>query len=151
MGCGQTKTFEDDKTGQLKITKMEIHEELPDLKEKILEGHLEGNFRNCLITNEKELEDNLISYIPTKIEDDKNPGQLTHNIHDDIITQSVEFNFEKHNIIALSGFRTIIKVEEYKGNYLVFYDSDEGNYSKYIVIFVKKISGFPQIQLVIPI
>ena len=56
------------------------------------------------------------------------------------------------NIILLLflGFRTIIKVEEYKGNYLVFYDSDEGNYSKYIVIFVKKISGFPQIQLVIP-
>ena len=144
MGCENTKTIELNENKIIYSIKERINPEKPNLIKKILKGYLQGNFKDCLITNNDQLEEYLVSYIPTKIKNEENNLELIHNINDDILTQSIEINFEDEYIIALSGLNEILKVEEYNGNYLVFYDKG-GDINKYIAIFVSKINDFSQI------
>ena len=146
MGCGSAKIINNKAIKLSKSNIIKINSNKPNLSENILYGYLEGNFRDCLITNDKELEEKLINFIPTKIPNDNNPNELVHNVLDDIITQSVEFNFDKNNIIALRGINKILKVEECNGNYLVFQNERKEISSKYIAIIVKKLNGNPQIK-----
>ncbi len=145
MGCENSKSIElIDSNKAINLIQGEIDETKPNLINKILRGDLQGNFKNCLITNQVQLEEYLVSFIPTKIKKEDNEFELIHNINDDILTQSIEINFEDEYIIALSGLNEILKVEEYNGNYLVFYDK-EGDITKYIAIFVSKLNDFSQI------
>jgi hypothetical protein len=144
MGCENSKTIEIKENKSLYSIREKMDETKPNLIKKILKGYLQGNFKDCLITNKEQLEDYLVSFIPTKIRKEDNEFELIHNINDDILTQSIEINFEDEYIIALSGLNEILKVEEYNGNYLVFYDK-EGDITKYIAIFVSKLNDFSQI------
>ena len=144
MGCENSKTIEIKENKSLYSIREKMDETKPNLIKKILKGYLQGNVKDCLITNKEQLEDYLVSFIPTKIRKEDNEFELIHNINDDILTQSIEINFEDEYIIALSGLNEILKVEEYNGNYLVFYDK-EGDITKYIAIFVSKLNDFSQI------
>ena len=145
MGCENSKSIElIDSNKAINLIQAEIDETKPNLINKILRGDLQGNFKNCLITNQVQLEEYLVSFIPTKIKKEENDLELIYNINDDILTQSIVINFEKEYIIALSGFNEILKVEEHNGNYLVFFDKIVDDI-KYIAIFVSQINEFSQI------
>ena len=100
------------------------------------------NFTDSLITNQEELEDNLRSFIPTKIiKDDSNIP--TFNTKDDILTKSANINFNKNYVIAINGVNRVLRVEEDNGNYLIIHDNQPGYKNKYIALVVIKIGDSP--------
>jgi len=119
------------------------------IKENYIVGKTEGilkknsQFKDCLITNYYELEEKLIEFIPTRI---KFNNKDEFNINDNIITNSLNFNFDENFLIAVNGVNDILKVEEKGGNYLIFHDNIAVNPEKYICVVVKQIIGTPQIS-----
>ena len=123
----------------------------PNLAEKIVSGIVQPfgdkTFKDCIINNETEFEDKIVDFIPTKIPDPENDDNEIPNINDDIVTQSLKVDFSLNDIIALSGFNEILKVENNNGNYLIYHDGKKGNKKTYIAIVVEKIiTDFPNLQ-----
>ena len=139
MGCDEVRTLEIDEVeenGQLSKKK--------NLCVKMLTGHLQKdtNFTDSLIRNQEELEENLRSFIPTKIiKDDSNVP--TFNIKDDILTKSAIINFSEYYLIAINGVNRVLRVEEENGNYLIIHDNQPGYKNKYIALIVIKIGESP--------
>jgi hypothetical protein len=135
MGCSSSSIVEGS------VTKI--------IKENYIVGKTEGilkknsQFNACLITNYYELEEKLIEFIPTRI---KFNNKDEFNINDNIITNSLNFNFDENFLIAVNGVNDILKVEEKGGNYLIFHDNIAVNPEKYICVVVKQIIGTPQIS-----
>ena len=135
MGCSSSSIVEGS------VTKI--------IKENYIVGKTEGilkknsQFNDCLITNYYELEEKLIEFIPTRI---KFNNKDEFNINDNIITNSLNFNFDENFLIAVNGVNDILKVEEKGGNYLIFHDNIAVNPEKYICVVVKQIIGTPQIS-----
>ena len=138
MGCDEVRTLEieDDPENQFSKKK--------NLCVKMLTGFLQKdiNFTDSLITNQEELEDNLRSFIPTKIiKDDSNIP--TFNTKDDILTKSANINFNGNFVMAVNGVNRVLRVEEENGNYLIVHDNQPGYKNKYIALVVIKIGDSP--------
>ena len=138
MGCDEVRTLEIEDDPENKFSKKK------NLCVKMLTGFLQKdiNFTDSLITNQEELEDNLRSFIPTKIiKDDSNIP--TFNTKDDILTKSANINFNENFIIAINGVNRVLRVEEENGNYLIVHDNQPGYKNKYIALVVIKIGDSP--------
>ena len=138
MGCDEVRTLEIEDDPENNSPKKK------NLCVKMLTGFLQKdiNFTDSLITNQEELEDNLRSFIPTKIiKDDSNIP--TFNTKDDILTKSANINFNKNYVIAINGVNRVLRVEEDNGNYLIIHDNQPGYKNKYIALVVIKIGDSP--------
>ena len=138
MGCDEVRTSEIEDDPENKFSKKK------NLCVKMLTGFLQKdiNFTDSLITNQEELEDNLRSFIPTKIiKDDSNIP--TFNTKDDILTKSANINFNENFVIAINGVNRVLRVEEENGNYLIVHDNQPGYKNKYIALVVIKIGDSP--------
>ena len=139
MGCDEIRTLEIDEEKE--------NNQSPKKKNlcvKMLTGFLQKdtNFTDSLITNQEELEENLRSFIPTKIiKDDSNIP--TFNTKDDILTKSAIINFNDYYLIAINGVNRVLRVEEENGNYLIVHDNQAGYKNKYIALIVVKIGESP--------
>lgn len=150
MGCEESRTIEDIKK-QEKGAIAVGNPNSPNLAQKMVRGHLEPfgdkKFEDCIIKNEEEFENKIIDFIPTKIPDPNDDNKEIPNVSDDIVTQSLKVDFSLNDIIALSGFNEILKVENNNGNYLIYHDGKKGNKKTYIAIVVEKIiTDFPNLQ-----
>ena len=148
MGCDESRTIEDVK--ESKISSSIGDKKEPNLAEKILTGRIQpyGDkiFTDCIITNQTELEENIIEFIPTKIPDPNGKNDIP-NIHDDLVTNTLQVDFGVHSLIALSGINKVLKVENHNDNYLVYHDGIKGKKNTYIAILVQKIiGGFPALE-----
>ena len=138
MGCEEVRTLEIEDDPENNSPKKK------NLCVKMLTGFLQKdiNFTDSLITNQEELEDNLRSFIPTKIiKDDSNIP--TFNTKDDILTKSANINFNENYVIAINGVNRVLRVEEENGNYLIIHDNQPGYKNKYIALVVIKIGDSP--------
>ena len=99
----------------------------------------DNTFSDTIIKSNDELNDNLRSFIPSKIKKDNN---YTYNIYDDILTKSEKVNFQDEYIIAINGIHKVLRVEELNGKYLIFHDNQPKEKNSYVAIVVKRISGF---------
>ena len=138
MGCDEVRTSEIEDDPENKFSKKK------NLCVKMLTGFLQKdiNFTDSLITNQEELEDNLRSFIATKIiKDDSNIP--TFNTKDDILTKSANINFNENFVIAINGVNRVLRVEEENGNYLIVHDNQPGYKNKYIALVVIKIGDSP--------
>ena len=138
MGCDEVRTLEIEDDPENKFSKKK------NICVKMLTGFLQKdiNFTDSLITNQEELEDNLRSFIPTKIiKDDSNIP--TFNTKDDILTKSANINFNENFVIAINGVNRVLRVEEENGNYLIVHDNQPGYKNKYIALVVIKIGDSP--------
>ena len=168
MGCQNSTTFENNNEPlkeNTKITKVNtnknnnnehVNNEKDTYKEEdenILIGIYSGllirglNFQNSLIKSQDELITNLRMFIPTKIQKKHKNQKITYgfNLDDKILTNSININFHKNYIIALTGFNNIENIKNSNGNYLIFHDGEINNEERYIAAVVKKIEGNPQI------
>ena len=102
------------------------------------------NFQNCLIKSQDELITNLRMFIPAKIQK-KQKKSFVFNLEDKILSNSININFNKNYIIALTGFNNIKDIRNENGNYIIYHDGKINNEEKYIALVVKKIEGNPQI------
>ena len=139
MGCDEIRTLEIDEEKENNQSSKK-----KNLCVKMLTGFLQKdtNFTDSLITNQEELEENLRSFIPTKIiKDDSNIP--TFNTKDDILTKSAIINFNDYYLIAINGVNRVLRVEEEKGNYLIIHDNQAGYKNKYIALIVVKIGESP--------
>lgn len=146
MGCDESRTIEDVKQS---MSSSVGNQKEPNLAEKILTGRLQPygdrTFTDCIITNQTELEDNIIEFIPTKIPNSN--GDEVPNIHDDLVTSTLQIDFGIHSLIALTGINKVLKVENHNDNYLVYHDGIKGKKNTYIAILVQKIiGGFPALE-----
>ena len=108
----------------------------------------DNTFSDTIIKSNDELNDNLRSFIPSKIKKDNN---YTYNIYDDILTKSEKVNFQDEYIIAINGIHKVLRVEEINGKYLIFHDNQPKEKNSYVAIVVKRISGFnPEFTLASP-
>ena len=132
MGCEESTTIE----------------ERPITIEKKMTGLLEKDlhFQDCLIQSENDLENKIRMFIPTKKPDENNPEQLMPNIQDDIVTSSLEVDFDKNYVIAMSAIN-ITNVSEVKGCYLVYHDNQAKSSGTYCAVVVEKLPGNPEIKL----
>ena len=133
MGCDQIKTEEDFENNNNLCIKTYTGDLLPDI-----------NFVDSIIRDYEELEEKLRRYIPTKIKKG-NSNILTFNTKDDILTKSANINFSENYLIVLRGVNKVLKVEEIKGNYLIYHDNKAGHKNKYIALVVAKIGSEPNI------
>ena len=139
MGCDEIRTLEIDEEKENNQSSKK-----KNLCVKMLTGFLQKdtNFTDSLITNQEELEENLRSFIPTKIiKDDSNIP--TFNTKDDILTKSAIINFNDYYLIAINGVNRVLRVEEENGNYLIIHDNQAGYKNKYIALIVVKIGESP--------
>ena len=140
MGCDESRTIEDVKQS---MSSSVGNQKEPNIAEKILTGRLQPygdrTFTDCIITNQTELEDNIIEFIPTKIPNSN--GDEVPNIHDDLVTSTLQIDFGIHSLIALTGINKVLKVENHNDNYLVYHDGIKGKKNTYIAILVQKIIG----------
>ena len=102
------------------------------------------NFQNCLIKSQDELITNLRMFIPAKIQK-KQKKSFVFNLEDKILSNSINVNFNKNYIIALTGFNNIKDIKKENGNYIIYHDGQISNEEKYIALVVKKLEGNPQI------
>ena len=147
MGCEESRTIEDVQTPQ----QVQVATTRPLTIEKKMTGLLEKNlhFQDCLIQSENDLENKIRMFIPTKKPDENNPEQLVPNIQDDIVTSSLEVNFDKNYVIAMSAIN-ITNVSEVKGCYLVYHDNQAKSSGTYCAVVVEKLPGNPEIKLASP-
>ena len=101
------------------------------------------NFQNCLIKSQDELVSKLRMFIPAKIKK-KNKKSLVYNLEDKILSNSININFNKNYIIALSGFKNIKDVKIENRHYIIYHDGPNINEEKYIALVVKKLEGNPE-------
>ena len=154
MGCQSSNTSENDvkQANENKINNNEKENELDknQIDEDILIGMYSGllirglNFKNCLIKSQDEYITNLRMFIPTKIPK-KQKNSSGFNLDDKILTNSLDINFNKNYIIALTGFNNIENVENNNGNYLIYHDGKLNNEDRYLALIVKKLDGNPEI------
>ena len=148
MGCDESRTIEDVKGSKMSSSVGNPKE--PNLAEKILTGIIQPygdkTFKDCIITNQTELEENIIEFIPTKIPDPNGENEIP-NIHDDLVTNTLQVDFGVHSLIALSGINKVLKVENHNDNYLVYHDGIKGKKNTYVAVLVQKIiGGFPILE-----
>ena len=119
---------------------------------KIYRGYLiqDSKFFDTLIKSEEELNQKLRVFIASRVRKDINSKDLIYNIYDDILTKSVNINFENNYVIAINGIYTVLKVEENNGNYLIYHDNQVCETIIYNAIVVRKIEGEPRIILANP-
>ena len=144
MGCEESRTIEDVQTPQ----QVQVATTRPLTIEKKMTGLLEKDlhFQDCLIQSENDLENKIRMFIPTKKPDENNPEQLMPNIQDDIVTSSLEVDFDKNYVIAMSAIN-ITNVSEVKGCYLVYHDNQAKSSGTYCAVVVEKLPGNPEIKL----
>ena len=147
MGCDESRTIDDVQTPQ----QVQEATTRPLTIEKKMTGLLEKDlhFQDCLIQSENDLENKIRMFIPTKKPDENNPEQLVPNIQDDIVTSSLEVNFDKNYVIAMSAIN-ITNVSEVKGCYLVYHDNQAKSSGTYCAVVVEKLPGNPEIKLASP-
>ena len=147
MGCEESRTIDDVQTPQ----QVQVATIRPLTIEKKMTGLLEKDlhFQDCLIQSENDLENKIRMFIPTKKPDENNPEQLVPNIQDDIVTSSLEVNFDKNYVIAMSAIN-ITNVSEVKGCYLVYHDNQAKSSGTYCAVVVEKLPGNPEIKLASP-
>ena len=119
-------------------------------REKILTGRIQPygdkTFTDCIITNQTELEENIIEFIPTKIPDPEGNKEIP-NINDDLVTNTLQIDFGLHSLIALTGINKVLKVENHNDNYLIYHDGIKGKKNTYVAVLVQKIiGGFPILE-----
>ena len=140
MGCDGINTLEyyEKENNEISTKK--------NLCKKIYTGELQPdiNFIDSIIKNNEDLEEKLRAFIPTKIKKDGSDIP-TFNTKDDILTKSVNFDFNENYLIALRGVNRVLKVEEIEGNYLIYHDNQAGHKNKYISLVVAKIGSEPNI------
>ena len=144
MGCDEIKTLEiEDKEP---IPKNDDSFGKKNLCIKMYSGQLQLNhdFVDSVIKNQEELEDKLRSYIPTKIKKDDSDVPV-FNTRDDILTKSVNINFNECYLIAINGVNRVLRVEEENGNYLIIHDDQPAEKNKYIALVVFQIGSQPEI------
>ena len=144
MGCDEIKTLEiEDKEP---IPKSDDPFGKKNLCLKMYSGQIQPNndFVDSVIKNQEELEDKLRSYIPTKIKKDDSDVPV-FNTRDDILTKSVNINFNEYYLIAINGVNRVLRVEEENGNYLIFHDEQPAEKNKYIALIVLQIGPQPEI------
>lgn len=148
MGCEESRTIDD---GPKKESKYEQQKEGENLIVRTLTGLLEKNleFHDCLIESESDLENKIRMYIPTTKPDENDPNKFSPNIQDDIVTKSLEIDYSKYSIIAMSGIN-INYVSNSNGNYLVRHDGVAKSSGSYCAVVVKRIPGNAQILLASP-
>ena len=144
MGCDESRTIDDVQTPQ----QVQEATTRPLTIEKKMTGLLEKDlhFQDCLIQSENDLENKIRMFIPTKKPDENNPEQLVPNIQDDIVTSSLEVDFDKNYVIAMSAIN-ITNVSEVKGCYLVYHDNQAKSSGTYCAVVVEKLPGNPEIKL----
>ena len=135
MGCEESATIDE--------RPIPIETKMTGLLEKDL------HFQDCLIQSENDLENKIRMFIPTKKPDENNPEQLVPNIQDDIVTSSLEVDFDKNYVIAMSAIN-ITNVSEVKGCYLVYHDNQAKSSGTYCAVVVEKLPGNPEIKLASP-
>ena len=135
MGCEESRTIEE--------RPLTIEKKMTGLLEKDL------HFQDCLIQSENDLENKIRMFIPTKKPDENNPEQLVPNIQDDIVTSSLNVDFNKNYVIAMSAIN-ITNVSEVKGCYLVYHDNQAKSSGTYCAVVVEKLPGNPVIKLASP-
>ena len=147
MGCDESRTIDDVQTPQ----QVQEATTRPLTIEKKMTGLLEKDlhFQDCLIQSENDLENKIRMFIPTKKPDENNPEQLVPNIQDDIVTSSLEVDFDKNYVIAMSAIN-ITNVSEVKGCYLVYHDNQAKSSGTYCAVVVEKLPGNPEIKLASP-
>ena len=147
MGCEESRTIEDVQTPQ----QVQVATIRPLTIEKKMTGLLQKDlhFQDCLIQSENDLENKIRMFIPTKKPDENNPEQLVPNIQDDIVTSSLEVDFDKNYVIAMSAIN-ITNVSEVKGCYLVYHDNQAKSSGTYCAVVVEKLPGNPEIKLASP-
>ena len=147
MGCEESRTIDDVQTPQ----QVQVATIRPLTIEKKMTGLLEKDlhFQDCLIQSENDLENKIRMFIPTKKPDENNPEQLVPNIQDDIVTSSLEVDFNKNYVIAMSAIN-ITNVSEVKGCYLVYHDNQAKSSGTYCAVVVEKLPGNPEIKLASP-
>lgn len=147
MGCEESRTIDDrpfarEDSGYIQQPQPQFQNG-SSVCFKILHGYLESDqtgFKDTVIKNEKELEDNIKMYIPTYIKD-KN-GQQKPNIIDDILTNSLKIDFNKQYVVVMNAIN-ITDVLEKKGNYFVRHDNRPGSVQEYNAAVVRKLPGNP--------
>ena len=135
MGCEESRTIEE--------RPLTIEKKMTGLLEKDL------HFQDCLIQSENDLENKIRMFIPTKKPDENNPEQLVPNIQDDIVTNSIQVDFDKCCVIAMSAIN-ITNVSEVKGCYLVYHDNQAKSSGTYCAVVVERLPGNPEIKLASP-
>ena len=147
MGCDESRTIDDVQTPQ----QVQEATTRPLTIEKKMTGLLEKDlhFQDCLIQSENDLENKIRMFIPTKKPDENNPEQLVPNIQDDIVTSSLEVDFDKNYVIAMSAIN-ITNVSEVKGCYLVYHDNQAKSSGTYCAVVVEKLPGNPEIKRASP-
>ena len=147
MGCEESRTIEDVQTPQ----QVQVATIRPLTIEKKMTGLLQKDlhFQDCLIQSENDLENKIRMFIPTKKPDENNPEQFVPNIQDDIVTSSLEVDFNKNYVIAMSAIN-ITNVSEVKGCYLVYHDNQAKSSGTYCAVVVEKLPGNPEIKLASP-
>ena len=147
MGCEESRTIEDVQTPQ----QVQVATTRPLTIEKKMTGLLmkDLHFQDCLIQSENDLENKIRMFIPTKKPDENNPEQLVPNIQDDIVTNSIQVDFDKCCVIAMSAIN-ITNVSEVKGCYLVYHDNQAKSSGTYCAVVVERLPGNPEIKLASP-
>ena len=147
MGCEESRTIEDVQTPQ----QVQVATTRPLTIEKKMTGLLEKDlhFQDCLIQSENDLENKIRMFIPTKKPDENNPEQLVPNIQDDIVTNSIQVDFDNYCVIAMSAIN-ITNVSEVKGCYLVYHDNQAKSSGTYCAVVVERLPGNPEIKLASP-
>ena len=147
MGCEESRTIEDVQTPQ----QVQVATIRPLTIEKKMTGLLQKDlhFQDCLIQSENDLENKIRMFIPTKKPDENNPEQLVPNIQDDIVTNSIQVDFDNYCVIAMSAIN-ITNVSEVKGCYLVYHDNQAKSSGTYCAVVVERLPGNPQIKLASP-
>ena len=147
MGCDESRTIDDVQTPQ----QVQEATTRPLTIEKKMTGLLEKDlhFQDCLIQSENDLENKIRMFIPTKKPDENNPEQLVPNIQDDIVTNSIQVDFDKCCVIAMSAIN-ITNVSEVEGCYLVYHDNQAKSSGTYCAVVVERLPGNPEIKLASP-
>ena len=147
MGCEESRTIEDVQTPQ----QVQVATIRPLTIEKKMTGLLEKDlhFQDCLIQSENDLENKIRMFIPTKKPDENNPEQLVPNIQDDIVTNTIQVDFDNYCVIAMSAIN-ITNVSEVKGCYLVYHDNQAKSSGTYCAVVVERLPGNPEIKLASP-
>ena len=146
MGCEQIITFDSIEDNENSNSPVQNNNLLIRQYTGLLSQ--DNTFSDTIIKSNDELNDNLRSFIPSKIKKDNN---YTYNIYDDILTKSEKVNFQDEYIIAINGIHKVLRVEELNGKYLIFHDNQPKEKNSYVAIVVKRISGFnPEFTLASP-
>ena len=155
MGCEQIMTFDElEDNNNINNNNLNNNPASPPQTNNLLVRAYQGilspgaDFCDTIIKSNEELNAKLRNYIPSQI---KKNNDYTYNLDDDVLTKSVQVNFEKEYIIAINGVNQVIRVEEYNGDYLIFHDNQPKERNAYIALVVRRIPKYmPKISFASP-